>query len=311
MTGRMTITKTNDLALPEEKKPCPAEKDPAGEQLRLWSFLSGHLSRYTMGESTSLPKETVDALVTSLLYTWGLDPEDPAVLEKLPEGDLNEAYRRGVRRLRQKTAMGLQLWRSACAGRPKLPNRSLLDTLGSIGGVFRRYDVLWLAQELPCDIDYQLCAPVPERLLGMDYLNEYLRRLLLENDFLTRFDPERCTGVLEHSCRDWREQVENLYEPAAAALGAALTRNDVLTLKAPPERRAALERMLDALPPSQMETALRRAADAVCTELHLDHAAGRRYLSDAAAGLCPRIRTALDAGTLENIFMFRDFGSPE
>jgi hypothetical protein len=74
---------------------------------------------------------------------------------------------------------------------------------------------------VPCDIDYQLCRPVPEDLLGVEYVNEYLRRVVLENDFLRRFPKEPVIKLLENYCPDYRGLLINLYEPVATnALGS-------------------------------------------------------------------------------------------
>ena len=115
------------------------------------------------------------------------------------------------------------LWVSLCRALPPVKNRAMQDTLRSIGGFWRRYDFVYLAQEIPCDIDYQLALPVPERMQGVRYVKEYLRRLSMENHFLRRYTWADLVPVLERYHPWYQEEVCNLFLPVAVnALGKAL-----------------------------------------------------------------------------------------
>ena len=94
----------------------------------------------------------------------------------------------------------------------------MLDTLKSIGRSFDLYDPVLSAHVVPCDIDYQLALPVPDSLLGIDYVHEYLRRLSIENSLLVCIEPEALASLLDSWMPDWRDLVANLYEPVACAL---------------------------------------------------------------------------------------------
>ena len=143
-------------------------------QEALWELVRRQ-ARLFAPESASLPAETAAALSESVRLTLGAD-RDPSVLLR---SGLEERFRQGQRRLAQKVEMSRQLWRAAWAARPEIESRSLQDTLDSLSGFARRYDLRFFAQEIPCDIDYQLSQPVPETLVGVDYVNEWLRRLCL------------------------------------------------------------------------------------------------------------------------------------
>jgi hypothetical protein len=283
------------------------ELSPAGDgdrfaaQVRLWQFLAGHTARYTMGESTSLPEETAAELLASALYTMGLDPDDPMVLGKLP-ADLDGAYRKGQRALERRTALTQRLWQAAAESMPPMESRSLSDTLRSIGAGFRRYDTRWFAREFSCDIDYQLCLPVSERLTGVDYAAEYLRHLLAENRFLGRFAPADCARVLGEVCPDYRNLLVNLYEPvAASALGAVLAGGEPQPLHLTAEQRETLRRLFSTLPASRAEAALHDAAERLGGMLGLGRAE-TAYLREAAPALAPRARAAADGGDVRGVF---------
>ena len=145
-------------------------------------------------------------------------------LRPLLREPLEEAFRREQAALEKRTAQARRLWQAACTARPRIENRSLTDTLAGIGAFWRRYDRRFFAHEVPGDIDYQLCLPAPERLLGADYLISRLSRLLAESRFLSCFDQRAVVRVLEGSCPDYRGLHINLFEPVAVnALGRTLS----------------------------------------------------------------------------------------
>ena len=145
--------------------------------------------------------------------------------------DLADELARGQRRAQRDAALTIALWRKVVEMLPPLENRSLRDTLRSIGRGFRCYDTRFFPQRFDCDIDYQLAVPVSESLLGINYVNQYLDRLAAENSLLTRLPQGEVRAVLERSCPDWRGLLVNLYAPVAAnALARTLLGGEGLTL---------------------------------------------------------------------------------
>ena len=285
----------NDLSC---RRDAPENGDSLAAKLRVWKFMESHAARYTMGESTSLPAETAEALLASAWYVWGMDRE--AGLSELPQEDLDAAYRREVYRLEQKKALGRRLWRRAMETLPSEASLPLLETMRSIGRGFARYDVHWFALEFPCTIDYPLCRPATERMQGIDALNEYLRGILMENDFLNRFPQPLRSALLACGCPDWKVLPVNLYEPVASgALGAVLTDCEPRLLAG---NCAALPGLLAPLPRSRLEARMRLAARELADAVGLCDPPGRAYLCDMAAALCPRIQAAMDAGNPEGVF---------
>ncbi|BAK99313.1 hypothetical protein OBV_21150 [Oscillibacter valericigenes Sjm18-20] len=268
-------------------------------QEALWRLLRRQAGLYAP-ESSSLPAETAAALVESIRLTLGAD-RDPKVLLS---ADLNQRFRLGQHRLFRKIELSKQLWRTACLTLPEMENRSLTDTLRSIGGFGKRYNVRFFAQEIPCDIDYQLSQPVPETLSGVDYLNEWLRRLCLEQEFLRRFDQPAARAVVARSCPDYRRLLINLFEPVAVnTLGLALLGEDPQLLSVSPPLRRKLEMRFAPLTEAECNAALSVGADALCAGLGIQNQQTVRYLNGLASGLRPRLRAALTGGTLEHIFL--------
>ena len=271
-------------------------EDALRAQEALWALLRRQARLYAP-ESSSLPAETAAALAESILLTLGAD-RDPRVLLS---PDLPEKFRQGQRRLAQKLEVSRRLWQTAWTTRPEIGNHSLGDTLNSLKRFPDRYDLRFFAQEIPCDIDYQLSQPVPETLWGVDYVNEWLRRLCLEQDFLGRFEPALVRAVLDRSCPDYRGLLINLYEPVAVnALGLALLGDDPRSLTVSPPRRQRLEALFAGLPVPERKRILTAGAAALCTALDIRSAALQFYVQATALALSPRLASAQ---TLEYIFL--------
>lgn len=278
--------------------PLSVEEDLLAQEA-LWRLLRRQARLYAP-ESSSLPAETAAALAESIRLTLGAD-RDPRVLLC---ADLDQRLRLGQRRLSQKVEWSKLLWRTACLTLPEMENRSLTNTLQSIGGFWTRYDFRFFVQEVPCDIDYQLSQPVSETLQGVDYINEWLRRLCLEQEFLRRFDQALARAVVSQSCPDYRRLLINLFEPVAVnALGLALLGEDPRLLSVSASLRRKLETQFSPLTEVESDAALASGAESLCVGLGIQNPQAVRYLNGLALSLRPRLRAALTGGTLEYVFL--------
>ena len=268
-------------------------------QIWMWGLLAHHTALYTMGDSTSVPQKTAEELLESLLYTLGAAESEPDRIRELLSDDPELAYNKGVRILEEKVEEGKALWEQVCLNLPDLKNQSLHDTLSSLRGLWRRYDFRYFAHQIPADIDYQLSCPVPESLQGIDYVNEYLRRLLAESRFLCRFAPDRAASVLCSSCPDYRGLLVNLFEPVAVnAMGLVLTGRDPLTLAITDADREAIRAELGRPGPAMVTAACR-----LCEVLEVRDKEEQHCLVRLAASLPPRIQVAMECGDLSGIFL--------
>lgn len=274
-------------------------------QLKLWDFLAGQVRRYTGGDSSSVPTELAQQLLSSALFTLGISlDDDPSKLAWLLDADLGKALDERTKAVKRRVAAGKKLWQTACLGLPQIENASLHDTLRSIGEFFNRYDYYYFAHEIPCSIDYQLCHPVADALLGIDYINEYLHRIIIENELLNHFAPNRCTCLLEAYCPGYSGLPVNLYEPVAVnALGLALVGADIGSLHINALNLQRIDDLLRPLPKQQALDRLIAASVQVCDALGITGHMARRYLRRVARELYPRITATLYADALQGVFL--------
>ena len=184
----------------------------AGGASESFARLMAHVAGlYCAGGSSSVSAFEAHELAMSVAFALGIadaTPEEAAIV--LDVDDPVALWHEGVRALQRRTDAALALWRDVVAAMPPIRNVALRDTLASLGELRRRYDVHFAAHEVPCDIDYQLSEPVDPGLLGIDYVEAYLARLLVEARWIARFDVESCVAVLERACPDYRGLHVNL-----------------------------------------------------------------------------------------------------
>lgn len=278
-------------------------------QEKLAALLVRQIALYTANESSSVPAAAARELLRGVLFflavpeeaDGGGEADRAARIRTLLSCDLADELARGQRRAQRDAALTIALWRKVVETLPPLENRSLRDTLRSIGRGFRCYDTRFFPQRFDCDIDYQLSQSVSESLLGINYVNQYLARLAAENSLLTRLPQGEVRAVLERSCPDWRGLLVNLYAPAAAnVLARTLLGGEGLTLS--DGEIGALRERWEHVRPERIENDLLTAADALAERLALPRGAGK-YLSSCAREVAVRAESLRDCGGLRGLFV--------
>lgn len=273
-------------------------------QLKLWRFLGRRTQRYTTGDSTSVAVETAQELLTSICFTLDLCFREKGLSPRLLlSGEPDTYYHEGVKIIQSKLEEAKRLWQSACLSATEIVNYSYQDTLRGIGSFWRAYDFRFFAHRVTCEIDYQLCQPVSDQQ-GVVYLISYLRSILAENIVLKRFEPAVVVQLLERYCPDYRGLLINLCEPVIAnAVGLSLLGKPPLALALDTEDQQRLLELLEAVPASGLEDALKKAAARFCRSADIRDSFVREYVGRTAADLAPRISAALPAGSVAGIFI--------
>lgn len=176
----------------------------------LLSYVAG---LYCMGGSSSVSASEARELAMSVTYVLDIvnaTPEEAARV--LDVDDPVELWHDGLASLDARVESALDVWQEVVITMPPIRNVALRDTLQSLGELRSRYNTRFSAHEVPCDIDYQLSEPVDPHLMGMDYVEKWLGRLLEETRWIAQFDPESCVEVLERVCPDYRGLHVNLYD---------------------------------------------------------------------------------------------------
>lgn len=158
-----------------------------------YELLTSRCRRRTGGRSSSLPESAVRELYASLAYTAALDlcrrgPE--GAVSALLSGGLDAARRRGRRIIERKLQRSCFYYGRALRYALPIDNETYVLTLrGALCGFFRIYDPLFAAHDRRIGCDYPTALPVAG-LCGIEYIEEYTRRLYFESLFCSALSPD-------------------------------------------------------------------------------------------------------------------------
>jgi len=296
------------IPIPNEQLVSAALTDDDVQKIhnKMWRLLAHRTDRYTMGDSSSVSVETAEELLKSISFTIAVylkaSGSPPSLL--LECDDIQKLMDAGWLELKAQMETGKKLFHEVIRCAPQVDNRSYHDTIEGIGTFFRKYDYRFFAHMIPCDIDYQLCHAVSEELQGIEYINEYLKRLYMENTFCNQFEVGMVISLLKRYCPDYEGLLINMFEPVAVnAIGLALRGGAIACLDMTPYDRRELLARFNKWSKADAMRELRAAADKVCAQLSMEDGFSIKYLRKTARDLYPRITAALPSGSLEGIFL--------
>lgn len=269
---------------------------------RIYDLLSHQTTKYLSGDSTSIPANTAEELLRSLVYTLRLTMLENGTSEReLLTTDLDELLQHGQRNLQNKLTAVHALWERACLTLPEIPNDYLQDTLKAINGFFKHYDLWYFAHQIPCVIDYPLCIQISEELQGVSYVEQWLHCLLIENWLLSRFQPQTVSSLLSETVIDYWKYPLNLCEqPIVNAVGLAILGRSALPLKISDEDCHEISKLLFGC--DDIKAELNRGVTSISAELCAPKEV-ETYIRTVLYNTLPRIRSARQYGSVRGIFI--------
>lgn len=284
------MTKNEALIPLFPEAPTTAEQPEA-----VYALLEDRVRRYTMGDSTSVPVETARRLLEGILYCLDLNRRLPT--EDVPAtATLKERWRAGVKAAKKTAQRAKLLYLQAQRNPPPLVNTAYSDTMESLPAFFAGYDPDFFPQEIPCSFDYPLCQPVSDSLVGAEYMQDYLRRLLAENTLLRALGREALLALYQRYYLDYADLLVNLYLPAAEMVSlCALTGEPVLALLLPPEKLGQASLLLSKLNETEAQKTLADAVICALNDLGIKGDFLLHYMKQTANDFLVRLRAAKSA----------------
>ena len=288
----VTPTSDNHPLMPAEAGLTETEAETLA--MRLLPLLDQQMRKKTQGDSASMRVEGAAELMASIQFTLQCQLTAQALPKRaLLTADLGALFGAGQRTVLALRERAQRLYETVCVQVHQFGSRSLADTLRGIGIFFARYDAYLYAHQIPADIDYQLCLPVPDALLGVVWVTDYMQRLMVENTLLTSLESARVVRLLRRVHPSYGELLINLYEPVAAnVVGLSLLGSGETLLEIDAAQGERIRNQLLTDGDAAALTALERAAYAACKRLDIADAASARYLAATARALYPRVKAA-------------------
>ena len=274
-------------------------------QIKLWELLGKVTERYTMGDSSSVPIEIAEELLKSVCFLLKKEMiKSQAKIELLESEDLQGIWKNSWNTIEEDIKEGKTLLEEVIKTSVGIENISYNDTVMEIGKGLKSYDFRFLAHEIPCSIDYQLSNPVSEELQGIDFINEYLKRLLFENNFCNNFDKEKIIKVLKSYCEDYEGLLINIFEPVLTnVIGLHILKANIFDLEITNYEREILLDIFKEMTIEGIQEKLIECCNHICKDLKINKSYETEYMKATALNLLPRIEEGIKNNNLENIFL--------
>ena len=155
------------------------------DTLQLLELLAQKCDEWAGGESSSLPVEKAQDILTSIMYVIHLASKD----QQHDDVPVSELFEKGLVCVQKKLFSCHMLQRRILKNLFNTPNVFYRSTIqGGINGFFKLYSPQFSAHEIHITADYPLCLGRPQ-LEGVEFIEEYLSRIDAENAFCNLFDP--------------------------------------------------------------------------------------------------------------------------
>ena len=200
---------------------------------KLWSFLSKLTLSYTGEGSSSVRVETAKSLLESACFLIGLGLEaegkERSLAKNLAGENYEKLFQKGFNVVNARVEAGKALLQKAEEMALDVNNTAYTGTVGELRKFFARYNTYYFAHEIPCMIDYPLALPVDEKFLGIEYIQEYLSRFVLETAFCRLFNAGAVRRLVKRVCPD--DGLISIYESVVShAVALTLIKGDILSL---------------------------------------------------------------------------------
>ncbi len=276
-----------------------AQEDREKRMREFYALLAGQITRYTRGESCSVPVETAQHLTDSLLYTIALNSREVPLSPDMP---LGAAFREGRAKLDQSVKKARRLYYLVQKTALPVDLPCYREAIEGISGFFSAYDPEFCAHETPGDFDYPLSLSCEES--GITWMLHYLNTMYWENVFCLRFSPNEIEEALRAQGLWGMAVPVNLFETVCtAALFKSLLPDDPMgSLAVSREEVSRLLALLTPLSPADIVIMVQEACGVLIRRKMIESAPLKAMLYVQADALALRLKPAVKQADLSVLF---------
>ncbi len=282
--------------------------DLEGIQYQLVKLLTDRFTLYTGGQSSSVPVDKGQNIQQSVFYTIGYylkSLHDPFLcFDVLKKDTLSTLYSSGKDLLKDDLIRTKELLHSIQSSRFKTDVLAYNDTIGEgLSLFFTLYDIDFGAHESPGSIDYPLSND-KMNLTGIDYMDGYLKKLQLENEFCNLFPQDELQFLMRGYDPQYKELLFNIFDLILNnAIGCVLLGREELHLDITDYDRNYLQKEFAALTREETDKLVEDALFRLCGMLSIMNPKLIKYLAFSAVKLKVRLNNALKYESLHHLFL--------
>lgn len=284
-----------------------SDKDVSKIQSELLVILAEQCEKWNNGESSSVPTEIAQDIMTSILFVIGIklksfhSPEDAVKLLKAQE--LNSLFESGLQIVQRKTVAARHLQKQIMDNLLDTPNVYYRSTIADgINGFFKLYRPQFAAHEIHITADYPVLMGRPDSD-GIEFIEQYLRCFDAENKFCVQFSSQDIHHLLCGLTPDYRSVPMNLFEYVIlSASGLVLLKRAPQKLNLTKNDVESLYRLFLDKADEEIAGYLNKAVISLSDKKLLPKSTDR-YLTVTLHKLVSAINNAVKTKTLDKVFL--------
>lgn len=291
------------------------DKEVSVIQTDLLLILAQQTDKWSRGESSSVPTEKAQDIISSILFVIGIQlksyetPEQ--AVDMLKSKPLELLFENGLKLVRRKIAISRHLQKSILDNLLGTPNVYYRSTIADgINGFFKLYRPQFTAHEIHITADYPVFMGRPE-LEGIEFIEKYLRCIQAENAFCVCFASQDIHHLLCGLTQDYRSVPLNIFEPVLlSALGLIIGGRSPKRLDLTQNDISFLYRQFSGQSEMEVQDCLKKAVFYLNKKMDLPQVS-MQYASLCIPKLVGTILNAVKMKTLDKVFLIPAYPEQE
>lgn len=278
-------------------------------QLQILNILTETLGYYTRNESSSVRVEVADKIMLSIYYTIGLSLKKEAHIKaqvsNIKQLKIKKLFNDGEEIIKEKVKECENLLKQVHETRLETINYAYVDTLEyGLPLFFKEYDSRFGAHETQGSIDYPLGYD-EMKLVGVEYIEDYLKKIDMENKFCSYFKQEDIEALLKGFNVQSHHLLINIFTLVLMnALGCSLAGKEITKLDINEGDRIYLKNKLENS--HDFNKSIYDGTEKIIKSLSIENENMIEYIKIVIEKLIPDIKISLENDKLEMIFLSLD-----
>lgn len=292
-----------------------SDRELSAIQTDLLLILAEQTDKWSRGESSSIPTEKAQDMMTSILFVIGIQLKSHQMPEQavdiLKSESIKAIFENGLKLVRRKMVISRRLQKKILGHLLDTPNVYYRSTIADgINGFFKLYRPQFAAHDIHITADYPILAGRPE-LDGIEFIEQYLRCIEAENAFCIRFKPQDIHHLLCGLTRDYRSVPLNIFEPVLlSALGLVMQNRNPQNLNLNEDDISVLYRQFSCQSEKDIQDCLKKALFDLYKKMDLPQNS-MQYASMCIPKLATTILNAVKMKTLDKVFLIPAYPEQE
>ncbi|NRT73407.1 DUF6179 domain-containing protein [Clostridium beijerinckii] len=277
-------------------------------QVQILHILRETANYYTKAESYSVRVEVAEQIMLSIYYTVGSFLKGKTSIKEqitlIKENAMKYLFSEGEKVLKIKIEESKELLKNVQKSKLKTSNYAYIDTINyGIPLFFIEYDSRFAAHETQGFIDYPLAIDEMD-LVGIEYINEYLRKIDFENQFCSHFDSHEIKNLLKSFDKNSDHILINIFELVLTNyLGCMLLGKEGITLGITEIEKRYLKNKLGKLKEEEFNEVISMIVEDIFKEFTINDINFINYINKTIYKIMPNIKKNIEINKLENTFI--------